>query len=94
LTILKLASLSTLVFILMYVVPYINEAEILRSFISDSELCDEEFVTWFRLSVRVLCDIYDYLTTRRNILYDIHLFIFCIRCEEQDVFMMKRVSVH
>jgi uncharacterized MAPEG superfamily protein len=40
----KLASLSILVFFLVYVLSYINEAEILRSFISESEMCDEEFV--------------------------------------------------
>jgi hypothetical protein len=57
-------------------------------------MCDEEFVIWFRPPVRVLYDSYDYLTTGRNILYDINLFIFCSRCEGQDVFMMKRESVH
>jgi hypothetical protein len=88
-TILKLASLSTVVIILVYMLSYINEAEILRSFVSDSAMCDEESVIWIRLPVQDLYYIYDYLTTCQNIQYDKHLFIFCIRCEGQDVFSMK-----
>jgi len=69
------------------VVSHTNEAETLHSVISDLEMCDEEFVIRFCLPVRILYDIYDYLITGHNILYDIHLFIFCTRCGGQDVFM-------